>query len=234
VQHQAEAVWDPALARTDVDLTRLAAQLVKGGGEQPVSFCLDGPAGTGKSAWARHLARQLDMPVMQKRASDILSMWVGGSEKAIARAFSEARSEGAMLIFDEADSLLADRRNANHSWEVSQVNEMLTWMESHPLPFVCTTNLAEKLDPATQRRFTFRIRFDWLGGDQLALAWTAHFGSIAPACLKGIDRLSAGDFANVARRMRVLGENDPAAILAELELESQAKEGKTRVIGFGR
>jgi transitional endoplasmic reticulum ATPase len=131
---------------------------------------LDGPAGTGKSAWARHLARQLGLPVHQKRASDRLSMWGGGSEKAIARALSDARAEGALLIFDEADSLLADRRNAAHQWEVSQVNEMLTWMENHPLPFVCTTNLAEKLDPATQRRFTFRIRFDWLQEHHLPLA----------------------------------------------------------------
>ena len=75
-----------------------------------------------------------------------------------------------MLIFDEADSLLADRRGAECSWEVSQVNEMLTWMESHPLPFVCPTNFAENLDPATQRRFTFRIRFDFLSADQLTLA----------------------------------------------------------------
>ena len=233
-QHHSEAAWEPAIARTDTDLVQLAARLAERGSRQQISFCLDGPAGTGKSAWARHFARQLGLPVIQKRASDILSMWVGGSEKAIACAFSEARAEGAVLIFDEADSLLADRRNANYRWEISQVNEMLTWMESHPLPFVCTTNLAEKLDPATQRRFTFRIRFDWLTGDQLAAAWKVHFDSLAPRDLLMVDRLTPGDFAKVARRMRVLGQNDPAVILAELVRESEAKEGKTRVIGFGR
>ncbi|MFC3569914.1 AAA family ATPase [Paracoccus simplex] len=233
-RHHSEAAWEPALANTDTDLSLLEARLAGSASAPRISFCLDGPAGTGKSAWARHLARQLGLPVVEKRASDLLSMWVGGSEKAIAQAFAGARAEGALLIFDEADSLLADRRNASRQWEVSQVNEMLTWMENHPMPFVCTTNLAENLDPATQRRFTFRIRFDWLREDQLPLAWRAHFDSPVHGDVRALDRLAAGDFANVARRMRALGQDDPATILAELRRESEAKEGKTRAIGFGR
>lgn len=233
-RHHAEAVWQPGLARADTDLARLETQLARPGGAQRVSFCLEGPAGTGKSAWARHLARCMGLPVLQKRASDLLSMWVGGSEANIAAAFAEARADGALLIFDEADSLLADRAGAQHSWEVSQVNEMLTWMESHPLPFVCTTNLAERLDPATQRRFTFRIRFDWLTEVHLPLAWAAHFDSEAPRGLLALDRLAPGDFANVARRMRALGEADPAQILAQLTREAAAKQAASRPIGFGR
>lgn len=139
-----------------------------------------------------------------------------------------------MLIFDEADSLLADRRGAERSWEVSQVNEMLTWMESHPLPFVCTTNFVEKLDPATQRRFTFRIRFDFLSVDQLPLAWTTHFPCSPPVGLSALDRLAPGDFANVALRMQALGHADPKEILRELFRENAAKTGTARPIGFGR
>ncbi|MDF3608374.1 ATP-binding protein [Paracoccus sp. DMF-8] len=176
----------------------------------------------------------MGLPVIEKRASDLMSMWVGGTEQNIARAFAEARADGALLIFDEADSLLSDRRSAERNWEVSQVNEMLTWMESHPLPFVCTTNFVEKLDPATQRRFTFRIRFDWLTPAQLPLAWSAHFGGEAPAGLLALDRLTPGDFANVARRMRALAETDPHKILTQLAREVEAKEGAPRPIGFGR
>ena len=164
----------------------------------------------------------------------MISKWLGESEQNIARAFADARADGAMLIFDEADSLLADRRNAERSWEVGQVNEMLTWMESHPLPFVCTTNLVEKLDAATQRRFTFRIRFDHLSGNQLHLAWRAHFPLPIPEGLLRLDRLAPGDFANVARRMHALGETRPQEILRELAREAEAKEGATRPIGFGR
>jgi len=117
---------------------------------------------------------------------------------------------------------------------VSQVNEMLTWMESHPLPFVCTTNFVEKLDPATQRRFTFRIRFDFLSVDQLPLAWAAHFPCSPPVGLSALDQLALGDFANVARRMQALGDADPQEILRALIREDAAKMGTVRPIGFGR
>jgi transitional endoplasmic reticulum ATPase len=76
-----------------------------------------------------------------------------------------------MLIIDEADSLLSDRREAVRSWEVTQVNEMLTWMENHPLPFVCTTNLMDRLDQASLRRFTLKLRFEPLTPAQAALAF---------------------------------------------------------------
>ena len=233
-RHHSEVPWQSGLARTDVDIARIEARLSEPDAPRRISFCLEGPAGTGKSAWARHLARRIGLAVIEKRASDLMSKWVGESEQNIARAFAEARADGAMLIFDEADSLLADRRSAERSWELSQVNEMLTWMESHPLPFVCTTNFAERLDPATQRRFTFRVRFEWLSPAQLSVAWAAHFPSPAPAGLLALDRLAPGDFANVARRMRALGEADPHAILHELTREVEAKEGVQRPIGFGR
>lgn len=233
-KHHGEVPWQPGLANADIDLARLEAQLARPDASHRVSLCLEGPAGTGKSAWARHLARVMGLPVLEKRASELMSMYVGETEKNIANAFAEARADGAMLIFDEADSLLSDRRGAHRNWEISQVNEMLTWMESHPLPFVCTTNFAEKLDPATQRRFTFRIRFDWLSPAQLPLAWAAYFGGEAPAGLMALDRLTPGDFANTARRMRALGESDPRSILAQLAREVEAKEGAARPIGFAR
>lgn len=233
-RHHSEVPWQPELVNADMDLALIEARLAAQDAPRRVSFCLDGPAGTGKSAWARHLARRIGMPVVEKRASDLISKWLGESERNIARAFTEARAEGTLLIFDEAESLLADRRNVERSWKVSQVNEILTRMESHPLPFVCTTNLVKKLDPATQRRFTFRIRFDTLSGAQMVAAWRAHFDAVPPDGLARLERLASGDFANVARRMRPMGETRPAQILHELTREAAAKEGASRPIGFGR
>ncbi len=149
--------FDPALSEADHDLTALADQLSTSG-ELALSFCLHGPPGTGKSAYARYLAERLGLDVVEKRASDLLSKWLGDSEKRIALAFEEAADRRAMLIFDEADSFLRDRAGAHHAWEVSQVNEMLTWMERHPYPLTCTTNRMDSLDPATLRRFLFRDR----------------------------------------------------------------------------
>ena len=94
-----------------------------------------------------------------------------------------------------------DRRGASHSWEVTQVNEMLTWMESHPLPFVCTTNLMDRLDQASLRRFTLKLRFDPLSAAQAFLAFEHFFGISAPQTLP--DGLSPGDFATVKRKRDV-------------------------------
>jgi transitional endoplasmic reticulum ATPase len=94
-------------------------------------------------------------------------MWLGESEKTIARAFEEAADLRAFLIIDEADSLLRDRLAAQHSWEITQVNEMLTQMERHPYPFACTTNAVELLDAAAVRRFLFKVRFLSMTADQI-------------------------------------------------------------------
>ncbi|WP_308614781.1 AAA family ATPase [uncultured Duodenibacillus sp.] len=58
-------------------------------------------------------------PLMARRASDLLSCWVGATEQNIARAFEEARKDDAVLLIDEADSFLQDRRGAGHSWELN-------------------------------------------------------------------------------------------------------------------
>ena len=127
------ASFDLDLLQSDADLSELAERLACGN-ERLFSLCLQGPPGTGKSACVRYLADRLGLEVLQKRTSDLLSPWVGGTEQNIAAAFREARDDEAFLVFDEADSLLADRRYAVRNWEVSQTNEMLTWMESHPCP----------------------------------------------------------------------------------------------------
>ena len=99
--------FDPALTEADLDLTELVDRLERSG-ERRFSMCLQGPPGTGKSAYARWLADRLGLEVMHRRASDLMSMWVGGTEQNIADAFAEARDTEAFLIFDEADSLLAN------------------------------------------------------------------------------------------------------------------------------
>ena len=224
--------FDPALIRADTDPAALADSLVGSGGRR-FSLCLQGPPGTGKSAYVRALAERLGLEVLQKRTSDLLSMWVGGTERQIADAFAEARDAGAFLVFDEADSLLADRRFAQRSWEVSQVNEMLTWMESHPLPFACTTNFGEHLDPATLRRFVFKVTLDYLAPEQADAAFRAYFGLEPPACLRDLAALAPGDFAVVRRKaeiMDLLGA--PEALAGMLREECEAKPGRPQVVGF--
>ena len=224
----------PELTSADLDLAALTEQLRRAG-SRAFSLCLYGPPGTGKSAYLRHLAEALQMPVLLKRASDLLDMYVGGSEKQIAAAFQEAIDCESLLIFDEADSLLADRRHAVRSWEISQVNEMLTWMERHPLPFACTTNLMEHLDPASLRRFTFKLGFRFMTWEQTAKAFEIFFQHSAPESLRQLQRLTPGDFAVVRKKAEVLGlSGNPEDIVRFLAMEEGEKRLSPKSIGFAR
>jgi SpoVK/Ycf46/Vps4 family AAA+-type ATPase len=152
-------------------------------------------------------------------------MYVGGTEQAIAEMFAAARAEPCVLILDEADSFLQSRSHARHSWEITQVNELLTQMEEHEGLFICTTNLIEKLDPASLRRFDWKVAFQpmtasqrWalflqelhlLGGNMQA---AAPLQSLVRQQLNG---LTPGDFAPVTRQFRLLCRTPTAQELLE-------------------
>jgi transitional endoplasmic reticulum ATPase len=205
---------------------------IRASGATDVSLLLSGPPGTGKTALAHHLARALDRPLIVKRASDLLSKWVGETEAQIAGAFAEARHREGVLLFDEADSLLFDRTRAQNCWEVGQVNELLTWLDRHPYPVVAATNHPGALDPATLRRFVFKLDLRPLGPERAARAFSRFFGMTAPTGLESLANLTPGDFAVVARQARHLPAADPRAILARLEQESEAKPGTVGRLGF--
>lgn len=224
--------FDPKLANAKPDLISLTNRLAASG-NHAFSLLLSGPPGTGKSAYARFLANDLGIEVIHKRASDILGMFVGESEKQIADAFEQAREHKALLVFDEAESFLFDRRDAVRSWEVSQVNEMLTWMEDHPYPIICTTNLMDRFDRASLRRFTFHVKFNYMGKSELVRAFEAFFGFKNVAAAPVFNNLTPGDFAQARRQAKVLGiMDDRQAVIELLEDIAMNKPGAAAGIGF--
>lgn len=226
--------YDETLVNTDTDIHNLTSK-IKSCGKLNFSLCLYGEPGTGKSLYLRYLANQLGIEVILKRASDLMSKWVGQTEQNIADAFAEAKSKKAMLIFDEADSFLQNRENASQSWQVSQVNEMLTWMESHEYPFACTTNLIDTLDEASLRRFTFKIKFDFMTPEQVNKGIEHFFCDVNKEGKKvNIKGLTAGDFATVKKKTDFLGINDLSEIVKMLEDEVKVKKSKSlkNTVGF--
>jgi SpoVK/Ycf46/Vps4 family AAA+-type ATPase len=224
--------FDLAMARANTDLLALQEKVARAG-TLALSFCFHGLPGTGKSAFARHLAHALGLDVIEKRASDLFSKWVGDTEKLIQETFEEAADRRAFLIFDEADSLLASREGATRSWEVSQVNEMLVGMERHPYPFTCTTNAYRSLDAACLRRFLFKVEFLPMEGEQIDAAFKAAFGGPAPRQLLDVIGLTPGDFALVSRKATILGETDRSILERWLMEEVSAKPtARLARIGF--
>jgi len=118
-----------------------------------------GPPGTGKTGLAHHPAQALDRPLRVRRASDLVSKWVGETEKNLCAMFEEAAADESVLLLDEADSFLQERGLAHRSWEVTEVNELLTQMEGFGGLFICATNFIEQLDPAAMRRFSPKLAF---------------------------------------------------------------------------
>ena len=219
------------------------AMLVQGLARQSsASLCFFGPPGTGKTELGRFIARELGKPLMVRRASDIFSKWVGDSEKNIAEMFAEARQQQSVLLLDEADSFLADRRGSSHSWEVTQVNELLTQMEVFDGIFIATTNLMEKLDAASLRRFAVKVRFDYLRPDQtwnlfqqevLRLNTTVTDLASVETEVRRLERVAPGDVAAVVRQCR-LWDQPPTArrFLEALRKDLSARGGSMHSIGF--
>ena len=225
--------FNVSLLNTDTDLAKLAEQ-IKALKRNKFSLCLYGVSGTGKSAYAEYLAEQLKIPVVKKRCSDLLSKWFGETEQNIAHAFNEAKDKRALLIFDEADSFLYTREGSTHSWEVTQVNEMLTQMEKHEFPFVCTTNLMDNLDKACLRRFTFKVEYKYMTPEQNTLAFE-HFFNIKDVDLSHLTTLAPGDFVVVKEKAEIMGYLDNKnELIKMLEMEQRQKTPieKTHHIGF--
>ena len=207
------------------------------------TLCFYGPPGTGKTALAEHIAKTLEQPLLIKQASDLMSKYVGETEQNMAAMFREAESEKAVLLLDEADSFLQDRRGAQRTYEVTEVNEMLQGMERYAGIFICTTNLFDSIDQAALRRFTFKIKFMPLTSEQRetmfvteALAGDARLLTASVQKRLGqLTQLCPGDFAAVKRQAVILdAELSAEEFLVQLEAEHRIKpevrEG--RAIGF--
>ncbi|MDP3708378.1 MAG: AAA family ATPase [Polaromonas sp.] len=206
------------------------------------TLCFYGPPGTGKTALAEHIASALEQPLLIKQASDLMSKYVGETEQNMAAMFREAEAEKAVLLLDEADSFLQDRRGAQRTYEVTEVNEMLQGIERYAGIFICTTNLLESLDQAALRRFTFKIRFMPLTRAQREALFVtealAGDAALLTASLQKrlgqLTQLCPGDFAAVKRQATILATALSAdEFLAQLEAEHRIKPEVREARGMG-
>ncbi len=240
-KQQAATQYDPALLNVSsrFEIPRVVQALKA---RCHGTLCFYGPPGTGKSALAEHIATSLDKPLIIKQASDLMSKYVGETEQKMAAMFREAEAEDSVLLLDEVDSFLQDRRGAQRNYEVTEVNEMLQGMERFHGIFICTTNLMDRIDQAALRRFTFKIQFKPLTHTQretlfVTEACGGDAGLLEAALgkrLAALDQLCPGDFAAVKRQTIILdSEITPTEFLEQLEAEHRIKPEVREARGMG-
>ena len=218
----------------------------KDGPVRNMNLLFFGPPGTGKSELARYIARHLGREVLCRRASDIIDAYLGATEKKIREAFREAEADEAILLFDEADTMLFSRGRAVRSWEISFTNEFLVQMERYRGILICTTNRMEDLDSAAIRRFNQKMGFNYLTSEGNETFYRRMLGPLVNSpltvrdveALKSLSTLTPGDFRVVRDKyaFQPEGQITHARLLDALSLEVSAKRSasrsEARKIGF--
>jgi SpoVK/Ycf46/Vps4 family AAA+-type ATPase len=203
-----------------------------------------GPPGAGKTEMARHIGHRLAREIHFKRFSELQSKYVGEGEKNIRVAFNRTQDQKSILVIDEVDSALFDRSRAQHSWEISFTNEFLTAMERFRGLLICTTNRLLDLDSAALRRFTHKVKFDYLCADGNEIFFKQILAPLLRGVLKSdlrqrlaaIRCLTPGDFKTVRDQYAFCpeAERKPLLFIRALEDEARIKalSGAKKPIGF--
>lgn len=200
-----------------------------------------GVSGSGKSELSKYIAHVLDRPYIIKKASSLLSPYVGETEIKINKAFEEAEDQQAVLVIDECDSFLATRQGASQSWEVTMVNEFLTSLEQCRTFCICTTNFRNNLDEALSRRFSVKVEFKYASPKNLAVLYNNILAPLAKDAtpswvldsLYSHKSLCAGDFNNVRNQLWLEDGITHQHLLDALIREEKLKlEKESKRLGF--
>lgn len=217
-------------------------------GDPNVALLLYGPPGTGKTLCAEAIAGQLGKTLWRLRTDQLLSKYVGETEKRLTAVFAEAKKRGDVVLIDEADSLLTTREQATRAWEASMTNALLQEIERFRGVVVLTTNRDSVLDPALERRLAARLAFELPNASERQLLWLKHLPPRAPraadvdlVALSARFALSGSHIRTAAlyALARAASREGDARVLTQADLEEAAAAQATRgatvrpVVGFG-
>ncbi len=159
-----------------------------------VSILFYGAPGTGKTMCAQVLAKELGMELYRVDLSQMVSKYIGETEKNLARVFDEAKKGNTILFFDEADSLFSKRTDVTDvkdKYSNTEVSFLLQKMEEYSGITILATNLLQNFDPAILRRLTYSIRFEQPNQQTRLELWN----KILPQTVRFSEALDIGYFA---------------------------------------
>jgi SpoVK/Ycf46/Vps4 family AAA+-type ATPase len=152
-------------------------------GARGVRMLFAGPPGTGKTLAAEVLASALDVDLLQVDLSQVVSKWIGETEKNLARVFETAERSRAVLLFDEADALFGKRTevsDAHDRYANLETAYLLLRLERFEGLAILSTNLRQNIDTAFTRRLEFIVDFEEPSREQRLLLWKCHLPDNAP------------------------------------------------------
>ena len=210
-----------------------------------------GAPGTGKTETVLQLARQTGRDIVQVNVSEIKSMWVGESEKNIKNLFDLYRQKvkemaiAPILLFNEADAIIGKRQEgaerAVDKMENSIQNIILQEMESLEGILIATTNLAQNMDKAFERRFLYKIKFTKPTLEARTAIWKSMIPSLSEETAHALANkydFSGGQIENIARHYAIdnilhgAKAGELTTLTEHCDNERLEKDGIKRRIGF--
>ena len=194
-----------------------------------------GPSGTGKTMAAEVLANELHLDLYRIDLSQVVSKYIGETEKNLRRAFEAAEEGGAVLLFDEADAIFGKRsegKDSHDRYANLEVSSLLQRMETYAGLAILTTNMKSAIDPAFHRRLRFSVQFSFPDAAQRAAIWKRSFPPDAPTRNLRFDvlarlNLAGGNIRNVALNAAFLASEACEPIgMKHLALAARGELGK--------
>lgn len=201
-----------------------------------------GPPGTGKTLTASLLGQRANMDVYRIDLSQVVSKYIGETEKNLAGIFDQAESKNWILFFDEADSLFGNRSSgtsSNDRHANQEVAYLLQRIEICPTLVILATNLRGNLDDAFSRRFQSLVGFKKPNADERLKLWQGVVGKQLPLAqdvdlhvLARDHELAGGAIVNVVRHAAVSALRMGREAISQADLRAAVamevrKEGRT-------
>lgn len=171
-----------------------------------VSALFAGPSGTGKTLASEVLANELHLDLYRVDLSQVVSKYIGETEKNLRRVFDAAEEGGVVLLFDEADALFGKRsevKDSHDRYANIEVSYLLQRMECYNGLAILTTNLKSAVDPAFLRRLRFIVQFPFPDQAQRQEIWRRVFPERTPVDELQFEKLAklnlaGGNIRNIA------------------------------------
>ena len=201
-----------------------------------LSMLFAGPPGTGKTMAAQVVASELGLEIYKADLSQVVSKYIGETEKNLNDLFDEAKKSNVILFFDEMDAIFGKRTEVKDSHDKNsnvETSYLLQKMEEYEGITIMTTNYLENIDKAFFRRISYVIHFAFPNAETREKIWISMFPQKTPIS-KNIDfkylaqnfEISGGNIKNIAINAAFMAARDTKEVQMKHILKSTIYELK--------